>query len=334
MARLFELLFITSVACVNGAMLAAAPAASERITVRDEAPTIERIEVGSSHLELQFPAGFDEAGRREASAWILRSARAVAGYFDRFPVTETTILVIPVAGNSVNSGATFSDPEPRIRVRIGRNTPRETYLADWVMVHEMVHLAIPQVPRHQNWFHEGAATYVEIVARAQAGLSSGEGGWTELRRKVEQGMPAPGDRGLDHTPTWGRIYWGGAMFCMLADIEMRKRSGNRRGLQDALRGLVAAGGNYGVEWPLERTLATADAATGMTVLADLHARMKDSAAPPDLAALWKELGIVESGGAIVFRDDAPLSAIRRAIVAAPKASGHAHHRGEKISYDL
>ena len=101
------------------------------------------------------------------------------------------------------------------------------------------------------------------------------------------------------------------MFCMLADIEMRKRSGNRRGLQDALRGLVAAGGNYGVEWPLERTLATADAATGMTVLADLHARMKDSAAPPDLAALWKELGIVESGGAIVFRDDAPLSAIRR-----------------------
>ena len=42
-----------------------------------------------------------------------------------------------------------------------------------------------------------------------------------------------GGFGLDNTHTWGRTYWGGAMFCLLADVEIRRRTHNRRGLQDA-----------------------------------------------------------------------------------------------------
>ncbi len=293
--------------------LASAPAMSAEA---DNPPTFESLAVGTARFELQFAPGFDETGRREAREWVARSAGAVAHYFGKFPVPETTILIIPVDGNAVGSGTAFSDPELRIRVRVGRNITREKYLADWILVHEMVHLAIPEVPRHQNWFHEGAATYVEIIARAQAGLSDSKGGWAELLRNLGQGMPKDGDRGLDHTPTWGRIYWGGAMFCLLADVELRKRSGNRLGLQDALRGVVASGGNFGKSWPLEQTLKAADDATGFTVLSDLHARMKDSPSPPDLVGLWRDLGIVETDGAIVFRDDAPLAAIRRAIVKA------------------
>ena len=58
---------------------------------------------------------------------------------------------------------------------------------------------------------------------------------------MPKGLPAAGDRGLDYTPTWGRTYWGGALFCLLADIDIRKRTSNRFGLQDALRAIVAAG---------------------------------------------------------------------------------------------
>ena len=39
---------------------------------------------------------------------------------------------------------------------------------------------------------------------------------------MPKGLPQAGDQGLDNTGTWGREYWGGAMFCLLADIEIRK----------------------------------------------------------------------------------------------------------------
>jgi len=72
-----------------------------------------------------------------------------------------------------------------------------------------------------------------------------------------EGLPQAGDQGLDNTGTWGRKYWGGAMFCLLADIEIRKRTNNRRGLQDAMRGVLAAGGSHEQDWPIERILSKA-----------------------------------------------------------------------------
>ena len=127
---------------------------------------------------------------------------------------------------------------------------------------------------------------------------------------MPQGLPGPGDAGMDHTPTWGRIYWGGAIFCLRADVEMLRRSAGRVGLQQALQGVLAAGGNYGVPWSVARTLAAADAAVGDTVLTQLYRRIKDTPAPPDLDALWRELGVGSDG----FDEAAPLAAVRRAIL--------------------
>ena len=41
------------------------------------------------------------------------------------------------------------------------------------------------------------------------------------------GLPEPGDEGLDYTHTWGRTYWGGATFCLLADVRIRRETHNR-----------------------------------------------------------------------------------------------------------
>src|SRR5262245_62277172 len=109
---------------------------------------------------------------------------------------------------------------------------------------------------------EGLATYVEPLARAQAGLLAPEVVWGDLVRGLPKGLPQAGDRGLDHTPTWGRTYWGGALFYLLAELEIRRRTDNRAGLQDALRGVVAAGGNISRSWPVEKVLTKGDAATG------------------------------------------------------------------------
>ena len=269
------------------------------------------LEVGGARIEVHFDADFSALLRTEALAWVRRSADAVVGYFARFPVSIAELWMQPVAGGGVRGGASYGDPA-LVRIRLGRETTREQFLADWIMTHEMIHLAIPDVPRSQLWLHEGIATYVEGVARARAGLVTAQSVLSEWMRGMPHGLPEAGDQGLDHTPTWGRTYWGGAMFCLLADVKIRQRSAGRVGLQQALQGVLAAGGNYNVSWPVKRTLAAADKAVGQTTLTELHASMADRPVPVDLDMLWRDLGVTAGGPP---RDDAPLAAVRRAIFA-------------------
>jgi len=289
---------------------AAAPWAAAAADAPDEQPVTEALAVPGAAIELQFTPDFSAVQRDNARQWVQRSADAVAHYFGRFPVPAVELLLQGTDGAGVGSGVSFAEPSLLIRVRLGRDTTAEQFRADWVLVHEMVHLALPRVPRAQRWLHEGAATYVEAVARARAGLLAPADvckGWV---RQMPLGQPRDGDRGLDRTPTWARTYWGGALFFLQADVRLRQRGTPARGLQQALQGVLAAGGDYRVEWDAQRIFAAADAALGQTTMSEMYARMKDQPVPADLAALWRELGVEGA----TLRDDAPLAAVRRAIV--------------------
>ena len=121
--------------------------------------------------------------------------------------------------------------------------------------------------------------------------------WRDLVDGLPQGEPESGDRGLDHTGTWGRIYWGGALFCMVADLQIRERTGNRHSLDDAVRAIVAAGGTLEHTWTLSRAFAVGDAAVGVPVLSELYAKMGDAAVTVDLDGWWRRLGIENSSAA-------------------------------------
>ena len=273
-------------------------------------PVIHMVEVASARLEVQFAPGLDAPTRDLALAWVRRSASAIAAYFGRFPLPQVELLVEPVPGRSVRSGVSYAEPTPLLKVRVGSESTAAHFLEDWILVHEMVHLAIPQVPPAQQWLHEGIATYVGALARGRAGWLRASEVWHAWMREMPRGQPQEGDRGLDHTPTWGRTYWGGALFALLADVQIRRHGSAGRGLQHALQGVLAAGGDYRVAWPVDRILATADAAVGQATLGELYARMKDHAVRTDLASLWHDLGVTDGQ----LRDDAPLAAIRRAIL--------------------
>ena len=276
----------------------------------DEQPVITPLSLFGAEIEVQFAPGFHAAVREQALDWVRSSASAVAAYFGRFPVPRLELLLQPVDGDGARSGVSFGEPSTMVRVRLGRDSTPQSLRGDWILVHEMVHLAVPRVPRAQAWLHEGLATYVESVARGRAGLVSADSVWRGWVQAMPKGQPLADDRGLDHTPTWARTYWGGALFCLLADVRMRQHGSPERGLQQALQGVLAAGGDYRVAWPVVRILATADAAVGLTTLTDLYQQMKDQPVVVNLDALWRELGI-EAG---TLRDDAPLAAVRRAIL--------------------
>jgi hypothetical protein len=83
-------------------------------------------------------------------------------------------------------------------------------------------LADAATQRDQNWMEECLATYVEPIASAQAGQLPVRQVWADTILGMSQGQPKQGDLGLDQTRSWGRTYWGGAMFCLVADVEMRR----------------------------------------------------------------------------------------------------------------
>jgi hypothetical protein len=273
-----------------------------------------RLEAGGATLRIAYPPGpamAQEAAVREA---LRKSARTIAHYFGRFPVDTVRVLVVPLSGDQIH-GTSWGYRGAAMRLRIGRDAGEEAVKRNWVMTHEMVHLALPSLPDEQDWLDEGLATYVEGVARAQLGDVPLAQLWGGFVKGMPKGLPQAGDRGLDHTHTWGRTYWGGALFCLLADVEIRQRTHNARGLREALRGVVAQGGNREQEWPVERFLSAGDAATGVPVLRELYERMKDTPVQVDLPALWTRLGIVVRQDGVSFDDSAPLASVRKGITA-------------------
>jgi hypothetical protein len=244
-------------------------------------------------------------------AWIERSEGIVAAYYGGFPTSSLRVQVVPEDGAGVRSGKTWAG---FIRMQVGRDVTPAQLMDDWVLVHEMSHLALPDPGDNQNWFSEGLAVYVEGIARVQAGNRSQQDVFAEQLRQMPKGMPQSGDRGLDHTHTWARTYWGGAMFCFLADVEIHRRTGNRLGLQDAMRAVARQSGGLSADWSIARVFAVADEATGTRVFADLYAQMKDKPVSPDLKDLWTKLGVVSDGSTVTLHDDAPLADIRRAIM--------------------
>jgi hypothetical protein len=176
---------------------------------------------------------------------------------------------------------------------------------------------LPTVPRRSDWLLEGNATYVEPIARAQAGQLDPTEVWRWSLEGMPKGLPKPGDRGLDHTPTWGRTYWGGAIFWLLADVRIREQTQGRLGVQDALRAINRRSGGNIPYWSVDELVAAGDEATGGHVLATLYGEMKATPLSVDLAGLFARLGVAEDEGRIVFDDRAPLAAIRRAMTAPP-----------------
>lgn len=269
--------------------------------------------VGGGRIDVTVEPGKLQLSEAELLHWVQMAAEAVSTYYGRFPVPHLTLRIRPFDGRGVRHGQTWGFDGGLIKIGVGSQTQAADLADDWMLTHEMVHLSFPSVADKHHWIEEGIATYVEPIGRIQAGQMTASRMWADLARDMPKGVPRPDDGGLDNTHTWASTYWGGALFCFLADVEIRERTHNEKGLQDALRAILNAGGNITQDWKLEDALKAGDHATGVTVLADLYTKMKDRPMDVDLATMWKRLGIESDGKAVRLLDDAPLAAVRRSI---------------------
>ena len=297
---------------------------------------VELIRVGKSSIRLEMDANLP-VPREAIVDWARRAATAATIYLGRFPVRHLALRVHGTREEAMNEaraippgvhdlcrvnsggeapvgdGVTYGSSS--IDVRLGQNITVADLNGDWVLTHEMFHLAFPALDVRYVWMMEGLSDYLEPVARVQAGQLSASDMWLEFVEGLPNGLPMPGENGLDSSTRRERIYWGGTIYWLLADINIRARTKNRHGLDDAIRTILNKGGNGGRVWSLKRVLATGDEATGTTVLADLYKQIGQQRGDVDLDGLWKKLGVQYSQGAIAFNNSAPWAQYRAAITA-------------------
>jgi len=270
--------------------------------------------VGNSSVEVHIEPGPLEVSNHDLIEWVHWASDSVAAYFGRYPVPRVQLRIIPTSSSGVRAGKTFGESDGGlIRIHVGRETKMADFEADWMLTHEMVHLGFPSMADKHHWIEEGMATYVEPIARVRSGHLDPHEMWFELVRDLHQGLPAAGDKGLDNTHTWARTYWGGALFCFLADLEIHKQTNNRKGLEDAFRGILGAGGDIRRDWEITKAFGIGDQSTGVSVLLPLYEKMKDQPYDVDLPAMWKDLGVERTGDTVRFIDSAPLARVREAI---------------------
>jgi predicted metalloprotease with PDZ domain len=254
--------------------------------------------------------------------WVEASLDAVTAYFGR-PLDDRLTLFFAPGTAQGTRGVTLGGGGASVLVRIGTDVAPSTVVRDdWVVAHELIHVAFPDLYPNHPWFNEGLASYAEPIARAEQGIITAEKVWSDLIEGLPQGYPSTTDVGLDQDDTWGRVYWGGAAYFLLADVGIREQTRGGKGLGDAVRAM-AAGADVEVHRPFEAALEAGDRATGTHVLVDLYRRFGQARGAEDFDALFAKLGIRRQGGnvTVAFDDSAPLASVRRAITAPLSPNG-------------
>jgi predicted metalloprotease with PDZ domain len=231
------------------------------------------------------------------------------------------VVVIPESGRSgVLFGKVLPESSPAIALLVGRHTKKTDLDRDWILVHELYHLGFPSFQAEGKWLDEGLATYYEPIIRTRAGLRTEASLWEEFVSAMPQGLGAVGRDGLENAQSFRGIYWGGAIVALLADIEIRRRSGGKQGLEDGLLTLLDNDGHASEVWDLKDAIGVVDRTIGAPVLGDLAARYATRGHPLELDRLFSDLGVKRTAVGVKLDDSAPLARVRRAIVHGAPAS--------------
>lgn len=250
------------------------------------------------------------------------SAGAAAMLFGRFPEREAGLLVVPTPFSSSSPfGVVGRGTMPTVAILVGERATEERLSRAWVPVHEFSHLATPFIHRRDAWLSEGLATYYQEVLRARAGLLRPEDAWQNLIDGFERGARAGTGRTLAEesrdmmqTAAFRRVYWAGAAIALMADVEIRRRTGGRRTLDDGIAALHACCGDRVDAMDASEAMARIDGG-GPPIFTTIAQRALGSRAMPDLRGTYEALGIEVGPDGVRFGGTEEAAALRDSIMA-------------------
>ncbi|MGJ7903049.1 hypothetical protein [Lysobacter sp. 1R34A] len=332
-ARLPSLPRLFACVLLGGAVLACSADAAARAQDHERV-----IRVGDARLRVIVEGVTDRARVDELQRWLAECTDAALTAYGRLPLREAKVLIRQSRDGAGRQGGRRGDPSPvpwgqtrrddgvSVLLYVRPDAGIDELRDDWTAVHELSHLFHPYLGRDGRWLAEGLASYYQNVLRARAGQLDGEEAWRRLdagfARGRTAGAGAPlGEIGWNRASTM-RIYWGGALFWLEADLALRRE--RRLDLDTVLSRYARCCLDGEREVAPAEFVAELDRLGGGKVFAELfgrHAAMREF---PSTQAAYRALGLGSQDGRLVFSDRADAVRLRRAIMrprpaAAPSA---------------
>ncbi|MGE0191011.1 MAG: hypothetical protein AB7T63_03125 [Planctomycetota bacterium] len=280
-------------------------------------------EEGGARFDVTVERGPRRATRAGIEGWLRAAARAVAGLHGRFPVPQVRVVVKPggTSRDPVIFGQAVRREEERLDLILCRTATDDELPGEWIAIHEMTHLAFPRIDRTDAWINEGFVTYYQEVLRTRAGFQSEPEGWGMLADGFARGATRGSGRSLaeesrlmQRTHGYWRVYWGGAAMALDMDLELRRRTGGKRTLDDVVTWWWRA---FGARRGATRGLELIDAADrwlGAAILRPLADRHLARVEFADVRELFGRIGLAPRGNDVVYLDQGPLIRERTRIM--------------------
>lgn len=269
---------------------------------------------GQDGMKVALLQGEMKASPGQLFTWIADLAKSNSRFWGKPPVPNALVILAPSHRSGLSGGKVLGGSGAVVLIQVGQDTDPHSLYEEWVGVHELLHLGTPLSRDKGVWFNEGLATYFEPILRYRAGWKSEDEIWQEWLRDMPRGYDAIGKSGLAPSGRRG-AYWGGALFMLLADIELRKASQGQSGMEDCLKAILHHMGGAPGQALIGDMLNLCDQDLGNKVMSNLGRKYIDQGTSMDFEALWRDLGVSRNDqGNIIYNNNAPLAWVRSYIV--------------------
>src|SRR6266849_8721870 len=135
-------------------MMIAGALMQSALRAADETLPAAHITSGGSTIEVICASGKINLPQSKVLAWISSAADSVSAYFGRFPVPHARIFLRPAVGRSgIFNGTTYGYQGGFTRISIGQLTEQHELDNDWMMTHELLHMAFPDIAGDDREHH-------------------------------------------------------------------------------------------------------------------------------------------------------------------------------------
>ena len=292
------------------------------------------VDVPGATLRVSLLRNGVEFDKQAIFDWVGIAATDVSLAYGRFPNPSPQVIVVPVSTTQSDSavpyGRVIRDGGELVQFFINPGKPIEDFMGDWTATHEFSHLMLPYLSRRHRWISEGFAQYYQNVLLARSGEYDQQFAWQKLYDGFERGHKSRPELSPNEAAEGGirnalmKIYWSGAAIALMADVQLRERSGGKESLDTMLGHLQQCCLPADKVWTGPELFKTLDSFTNEPVFMPLYRRYADTAGFPDPTGLLKQLGLSVSDGKVRIRGNGELSDIRAAITGSDSSS--ASHR--------
>ena len=216
-------------------------------------------------------------------------------------------------------GRVVRDGGETVELFVNPNAPKADFMEDWTATHEFSHLMHPYLHGEYRWITEGLAQYYQNILLARSGAYDEEQAWQKIYAGLKRGRDSrpelsPNEAAAGRVRS-GRmkVYWSGAAIALMADVNLRERSGGEETLDTVLQRFQECCLPSTDVWSGPEFFTKLDSLASEPVFMPLYRRYADTAGFPDTSEVFARLGIRIDDDEVSLRGRGELVEIREAI---------------------